>query len=184
MQSTLSPLLLPPSRCRILIFIIVSWHSGKTKQSVTSFFIIIIIITGQRYSVLIAGVFLSFVTHSWCLDLEGGAEEGVARGVMSSFLKSSLVSLDLKRHVWLTHTYKDTYIVTHTHTHNVLILTEQQLCGLPPHGHQEPEGWSNSQLHEETNILVSDCRGHCSTQRFSAIFPVLEFLYHSETSSL
>lgn len=39
-------------------------------------------------------VYLS-VTHSWCLDLEGGAEEGVARGVMSSFLKSSLVSLDL-----------------------------------------------------------------------------------------
>lgn len=40
-------------------------------------------------------VYLS-VAHSWCLDLEGGAEEGVARGVISSFLKSSLVSLDLK----------------------------------------------------------------------------------------
>lgn len=43
------------------------------------------------------------VTHSWCLDLEGGADEGVARGVMSSFLKSSLVSLDLTRYPLLIH---------------------------------------------------------------------------------
>lgn len=44
---------------------------------------------------------LVIVTHSCCLDLVGGAEVGVARGVISSFLKSSLVSLDLETH---THT--------------------------------------------------------------------------------
>lgn len=29
------------------------------------------------------------------------------------------------------------------------ILTEQQLCGHPGRGPQEPEGWSSSQLHTE-----------------------------------
>lgn len=33
--------------------------------------------------------------YSWCRVLEGGAEDGVALGVIRSFLKSSLVSLDL-----------------------------------------------------------------------------------------
>ena len=35
------------------------------------------------------------ITHSWCLDLEGGAEDGAERGVINSLRKSSLVSLDL-----------------------------------------------------------------------------------------
>lgn len=35
-------------------------------------------------------------THSWWRDLEGGADVGAARGVIRSFLKSSLVSLDLQ----------------------------------------------------------------------------------------
>lgn len=36
------------------------------------------------------------LTHSWWRDLDGGADVGAARGVMRSFLKSSLVSLDLQ----------------------------------------------------------------------------------------
>ena len=35
-------------------------------------------------------------TYSWWRDLDGGADVGAALGVMRSFLKSSLVSLDLQ----------------------------------------------------------------------------------------
>lgn len=35
-------------------------------------------------------------THSWWRDLDGGADVGAARGVIRSFRKSSLVSLDLQ----------------------------------------------------------------------------------------
>lgn len=82
---------------------------------------------------------------------------GAARGVISSFLKSSLVSLDLKRHAWLLN----------MHSHKVMgtggecgplseeILTEQRLCDRPPHGLQGPEDWSNSQLNK-TRKRISD----------------------------
>lgn len=86
-------------------------------------------------------------THSWCLDLEGGAEVGAALGVISSFLKSSLVSLDLKGHTCLMYMHSHSYAKT-----NIFpirgILTEQRLCDRPPHDPQGPEDWSNSQLNK------------------------------------
>ena len=51
--------------------------------------------------------------------MEGGAEEGAARGVISNFLKSSLVSLDLKRDTWsCLHKNKQTNKQTHTQGKN------------------------------------------------------------------
>ncbi len=48
-----------------------------------------------------------------------------------------------------THTHTHTQSNTHDNTQSVLILTEQQLCGRPARGLQEPEDWSNSQLHTQ-----------------------------------
>lgn len=122
------PFLLPPPCCWVFILIIVPRHSGKTSETLS--------FSDQH---LQEQPLRGGVTHSCCLDLEGGADEGVARGVMSSFLKSSLVSLDLRRCTLLADMQRYTEC-------NAVILTVQILCGRPHRALQGPEGWSNFQL--------------------------------------